>query len=274
MSKGFFEESSGRCAEIPFVAMPVASQTFPLHYHREIEIYFVISGSIEFSIDDETITAHENDIVICMPWQCHGFVKNGEFMFVRTSVELGGDCRNLARLRPRSTVISSSVPGHGELVILLHEIIETNASRDPDRMFKLNSISNLLIYRMLKLLQFREMSGDELDTVGSRIEFVKKLEEYISDKYSKNITLSDAARHFCFSTGYFARCFKKYMKTTFVNYLTTYRASRAAELLVNTNLSVETIAESCGFVSYRNLNRAFDSLYGTAPSRYRRESKK
>ena len=274
MSRGFFEESWGRCAEIPFVAAPVVSRAFPLHYHREIEIYFVLSGNVEFSIDDEKITAYENDIAICMPWQCHSFVKNGEFMFIRTNVELGGDCPNLAYLLPLSTVVSSSASGHAELVSVLREIIEASSSQDRDRMFKLNSLANHLIYRMLKVLPFREMSGDELEAIATRIEFIKKLEAYVSAEYMKNVTLSDVARHFCFSIGYFSRCFKKYMNTTFVNYLTVYRASRAAELLGNTDMPIEDVAESCGFVSYRNLNRAFDSLYGKSPSRYRKEIKK
>ena len=274
MSRGFFEESSGRCAEMPFVAMPVASQSFPLHYHREIEIYFIISGSVDFSIDNEKITAHRDDMVICMPWQCHGFTKRGEFMFIRTGVELGGDCPNLALMRPEATVVKPSAVGYSELVSIVRELIEAHSSRSRNRMFMLNSLANLLISRMLDVLHFREMSGEERDGAMARISFVEKLESYVSDAYKENVTLSDAARHFCFSVGYFARYFKKQMNTTFVNYLTGYRTSRASELLANTDMTIEAVAEACGFVSYRNLSRAFNAVYGKSPSVYRRECAK
>ena len=127
---------------------------------------------------------------------------------------------------------------------------------------------------MLKLLPFYEMSAEERDAEKARIDFVRELERYVADNYAFPIDLADVAQHFCLSVGYFSRCFKKYLNTTFVNYLTAYRGARAAEQLIKTSDSVESIAERCGFVSYRNLNRAFASLYGKSPSSYRKYAKK
>lgn len=53
--------------------MPEYFNSFPMHWHEEIEIVYVKGGYVEFNIDLETYVAEENDIAIIPPCVLHSF---------------------------------------------------------------------------------------------------------------------------------------------------------------------------------------------------------
>ena len=57
-------------------------------------------------------------------------------------------------------------------------------------------------------------------------------------------------------------------------FLSTYRITRAAELLQTTEIPVESIALSCGYNDALVFTKAFRQMKGMSPTAYRREMKK
>ena len=57
-------------------------------------------------------------------------------------------------------------------------------------------------------------------------------------------------------------------------FLTTYRITKAAELLAVTDLPVESIALSCGYNDPLVFTKAFKQMKGMSPSSYRKEMQK
>ena len=75
-----------------------------------------------------------------------------------------------------------------------------------------------------------------------------------------------------FSASHFMRFFKSAMGTSFTSYLSSYRLSMAARLLMLTNDSILDIALSCGYENLSYFNRSFKKRYKKTPSEYRRGS--
>lgn len=67
----------------------------------------------------------------------------------------------------------------------------------------------------------------------------------------------------------FAFCYH----TTIGAYLKDCRMARAAELLVNTNLSVHDIAHACGYGSNAGFSKAFRQKYALTPLRFRSQKR-
>ena len=101
-----------------------------------------------------------------------------------------------------------------------------------------------------------------------------QLSDYISENLDKKLTLSGIARQCFYNPSYFSRAFKERFGTTLVEYIGKERAALAARLLVETDMTVERIAEECGFGDKSSLYRTFSKLYGRTPSDYRAESKR
>ena len=55
-----------------------------------------------------------------------------------------------------------------------------------------------------------------------------------------------------------------------IEYITKERATRAVKLLADPSLSMEDIAEQCGFGDKSSLYRAFEKYFGCSPSEYRK----
>ena len=72
----------------------------------------------------------------------------------------------------------------------------------------------------------------------------------------------------------FTSAFKSAMGTSFTSYLSSYRLSMAARLLLLTNDSILDIALSCGYENLSYFNRSFKKRYKKTPSEYRRGSDK
>ena len=65
------------------------------------------------------------------------------------------------------------------------------------------------------------------------------------------------------------RLFRRYMKTTPMEYLRQYRIKMACQLLINTNLSVTEISEKCN-INTSYLSKRVRETTGLSPLEYRR----
>ena len=98
--------------------------------------------------------------------------------------------------------------------------------------------------------------------------------EYMKEHLSESITRDDAARMACMSAAHFSRQFKKYYKCGFSQMLNKLRIERAAELLVNTELTIAEIAQNSGFNDQSYLNKVFLRHMQKTPQQYRLSGKK
>lgn len=100
---------------------------------------------------------------------------------------------------------------------------------------------------------------------------IEKITDYIHFKFNTNITLHELANQFNMSERTFCRIFKKEMKTSFFQYLKTYRIIQAIYLLQKQkDSSLEEIANACGYESIAAFSNTFLELTGMRPSQMRK----
>lgn len=99
---------------------------------------------------------------------------------------------------------------------------------------------------------------------------INDIYEYITNNYRKNISSSDAAKHFGFSTGYFSRFFSKKTGQNFTDALNIYRIEKAKEMLSHeSNFKIDYIASATGFNSKMYFLKTFKKITGITPTEYR-----
>lgn len=94
--------------------------------------------------------------------------------------------------------------------------------------------------------------------------------DYIHANYRKDITLNDMCELACLNRTTLNEKFKAVYQCTCMEYLLRHRLKMAQELLSNTNMKVNEIAENCGFKYYTYFVRQFTKRLGISPSAYRR----
>lgn len=94
---------------------------------------------------------------------------------------------------------------------------------------------------------------------------VHRVQDVIASDPTKSWSLSRLARMAGLSNRHLSRLFHEHVGMSFLDYNNRLRVSLARELLSQTRLDMERVAERAGFSSSRQLRRAWRRLYPTAP---------
>lgn len=98
---------------------------------------------------------------------------------------------------------------------------------------------------------------------------VQVLLDYIHTHYKDKITIEELAKTASISKTEVLRCFKAIMGRSPISYLNSYRLQRAAHMLINTEKSIQEIAEGCGFDDNSYFSKLFKKKYHVTPHDYR-----
>lgn len=104
--------------------------------------------------------------------------------------------------------------------------------------------------------------------------YVRRAVEFILSNYCNPIKITDVADYVCINRSYLYTLFKNAMGMSPQQFLTTFRITKAAELLQMTDLPVESIALSCGYSDPIVFTKSFKQMKEMSPSSYRKEMQK
>lgn len=103
-------------------------------------------------------------------------------------------------------------------------------------------------------------------------QYVKKAISFIQSNYCNPIKVTDVADYVCINRSYLYTLFENYLGMSPQKFLTTFRLTKARELLESTDYSIESIAFSCGYNDALVFGKAFSQMMGKSPSAYRKQS--
>ena len=104
--------------------------------------------------------------------------------------------------------------------------------------------------------------------------YVRKAVEFIQNNYCNPIHVIDIAGYVCINRSYLYTLFQKELGMSPQEYLANYRLTQAAELLAITDISIESVAFSCGYSDPLVFSKAFKAKNGITPSGYRKKEQK
>lgn len=109
-------------------------------------------------------------------------------------------------------------------------------------------------------LSLSERDGNRMDQVI----------QFLLQERNRPISLQEGADKANMSKEAFCRFFKLRTRKTFTQYLQQLRINEAQKLLLETDLSISTIAFQVGFENLSYFNRAFKSILGVTPREFRK----
>lgn len=111
---------------------------------------------------------------------------------------------------------------------------------------------------------------DHKPAAGNDDIIIQKAMSYIQAHYAEDLTREDVADAVFLSSAYFSRFFKQKTGLNFIDYLTTVRMQKAAQLL-GTHMKVGDIAKKVGYQSRNRFFINFRQYSGYNPTEYRRQ---
>lgn len=115
----------------------------------------------------------------------------------------------------------------------------------------------------------KEMSGRS-DAQVKRI--IEQAMIYLQNNYRQDISLDNCAEHTGTNPFFLSRSFKQVTGKNFIDYLTELRMDKAKELLRESEMRINDVADQVGY-QHTYFNRIFKKLEGMTPTRYRELSR-
>ncbi len=124
-----------------------------------------------------------------------------------------------------------------------------------------------LCYQFLMALS--ESLSEQKNTKLTLPKSIEDVMAFINDYYDRDLSLDDCVEQSNLSKYYFTRQFKKHVKLTPIEYLTTIRIQKAIELLLNDPAPIKEIAARVGYQNGNYFAKVFKKYTGKSPNAYR-----
>ena len=259
----------------------------PMHWHEELEIIFISSGTCDYKIDLSSFIVNKGDLLIVGSQKLHSLSlipnKNMEwvsFVFNMNMLKsLDSDGTLLKYIAPilngnheLPIKINKDNIGYSNLLSTFENIIECYSKKELAYELELKS---LLFYFFALLYKNNLITNHENKNIltSKTTDKIKSVLNYINDHYYENISISTLANLCDYSEYHFMRFFKKHMGLTCIQYINNYRLEKATHLLTSSNDSIMNISLEVGFDNLSYFNKLFKKKYNITPKEFRLKNK-
>jgi len=253
---------------------------FPIHYHPEYEINFILNGKgVKRIVGDHIEEIDDIELVLVGPNLYHGWeinkCKNKNIHEI--TIQFHNDLFSESLLARRIMMPIKDMFNRSNHGILFSKKVGMELA---DRIVKISKLDGMDYFlEIISILHDMANSRNQRLLSTSTVDYdtfedddkMKLVYEYIQKNFSNKITLDDVSDIASMSAVSFNRFIKKRTNKTFVNYLNDIRVGYAARWLVEKDLSISEIAFKSGFNNIANFNRIFKTIKNTTPSQYREE---
>ncbi len=263
------------------VLVPEGERGLFQHYHLCFEISCVIKGSGLYEVRGTQYPMCPGDM----------FVFSGNEQHCITRVDAGGLEILTMQFEPRylwghatdslseqnigfcayhSRRFENRIPSEraSHIYSLFENIRRELETQKPEYGLAVKSYLNLIVIRLIRAFGYAE---HDMTFSLQKMRSVGRVVNYIDQNLSAKLTLEELARIAGISPNYFSTFFREVSGITLWDYIRTRRIEKAIRLIIEENgtRNIGEIAAMCGFNSTANFNRAFRSVTGMTPTKYR-----
>lgn len=260
----------------------LSEYTVPWHWHEDLEIILIISGSARVSIDTEEYIVNENEGVFINAGILHAVHAHSDSKCILKSIvchpRLIGSIDSIYWQNYLEPIIQNKCLQH---IFLEHtnswhdEILNKSLSvwnrlYNGDNGFEIY-VRNELSEIILTILSNHSICESRPNVRNHRnAERIKTMLQYIHIHFSEEITIGTLSREALISESEVLRCFHHTIHTTPNRYLKQYRIQKACKMLADTDYTSLEIALACGFQSSSYFTKSFKEQMGCTPLEYRK----
>ena len=262
--------------------IPETFPFFPLHYHDDFEIVYVLEGTLDASVHAQRFECSTGDILIIPPQKIHGFFQHKNLpchyiniVFSLSLLEQPDSDFFKKFMSPYQNEQISLPYFHKKETLFNTKILESVISLFNNR-HEAVSKPFLVKSELFKIFHYlQEIVSDSDVKLNNSELYANKLIpvfKYVSENYMNSISVADAAKLVNFSESHFMNIFKRIAGTSFTNYVKMIRLENARVMLLSSDKSVQQIADECGFEDISYFIRSFKKYINLSPLKYKKSA--
>ena len=250
------------------------------HWHTELEFVYIESGTVTFWIGEKRFVLSEGNGVFINSKILHRFHSSDgavipNFLCMPCFISPEDSLIYSKYIQP---IISSSlifqvfykeVFWQAEVLENIKRIISVQNQRTV-RELATSALMQEIWLNLYEHINIKNTNTDSTSSASSQAR-LQLMMQYIHQNYRSNISLDNISDYVMLSKSTVLNYFRKYLHTTPINYLITYRLNEAAILLRKTEKKILTISNETGFNNVDYFCKLFKKHYHLTPTEYRKK---
>ena len=239
-----------------------ADMEYKMHCHDVYEVYYMISGNVEYLLEGRTYTPRPGSLIIIPPGCFHGLrvLDSDEYNRIRLhfAPELLEEDERALLLEPFGAAWCC-YEEQFQLEWYFHSLEECGNYGKNLQYIAIRARVLSLLTKIFAI--FREASGTSRGKEGQ----VQEIIRYINQNLSAPLTLEGLARTFYMSKNHLTAVFKRATGTTVARYI-LYKRMAIVRKELAMGVPAAEAASRAGFGDYSSFLRAYKKMFGCAPS--------
>lgn len=250
-----------------------------LHWHKEVEILYVVEGVLNVTCGQKEYQLHESDFILFNSNEVHTSytmdLEKSSFICLQIHEKLFEDyCEDFEHTTFMCNTIVDSIHSNEELdllrLLMLRMMVAKSDGNDHYELL-IRSWLNLLIYQLLSNYVDQNNTLSKKNKAFKNMERLKRIIGYINHNYKNPISLKEIAESENLSFHYLSHFINDSIGLSFQQYLNEVRLEAILDKLTTTEMKVIDIVYECGFSDVNNFYKLFKRHYGMTPINYRKQ---
>jgi len=266
--------------ELPVNVLVADIDEYPIHFHEEIEIVYVMKGSVRLRNGYYNYDMKSGDIFILNDREIHSFTRidEKENMVMMLQLDLTYFSAYYKNLKNNFFVTDMDHDDDESLDVLrnilariMMEVMQKGYGYEHK---VIESAHNLIACLQSDFQYFLMEDGkfvNETKKKGNKILTgrINRITDYMYENYYRKLTLNEIAEREHLSIYYLSHVIKESTGLSFQNLLSFIRVEESEKLLLGTNKKLGVIADETGFSAVRYYIKHFETWFGMNPAEYR-----
>jgi len=254
---------------------------FLWHWHPEVELTLILSGQIEYQIEEKTYVLSAGDGIFCNSNSLHsGHMKDNcnctylsvtfhpRFLYgYENSILQTKFVNSIIRNNQWSSlVLNSSVDWQKKVLECINSIYELSQTESTD--FELQ-VHILLLNIWQNMYQYFSAQPSQVQKTKQHLQRLRNILSFIEKNYNQELSLEDVAESANICKSECCRFFKKHMGMTIFDYILYLRIQNSLPLLKQID-SITEVASMVGFASPSYYSQIFKRYMKCTPMEYKK----
>lgn len=253
-----------------------AGSYVPNHWHRAIEIIYLMEGKLTVVVESTVHQLSSGDCILINTNVMHATQCTAPNTAIVIQIPL--DFMETYITNVKQLIFMWDDPcndpiKHTKLCVLketLNQMQIVDEIRPEGFLLRFNSLLFELLFQLYHNFSVKVFQTD-FNRKNKDLLRLDPVLQYTIKNYNRPISINEIAKVAIQQSGYFCRFFKKCMGITFLEYQNELRLSYIYRDLITTNDSIQRILERHGFTNYKLFRRMFFSHFGDTPSHIRKQ---
>lgn len=256
-----------------YVSISRFEKDWPSHFHTHnlTEIFYIISGTGKITVENTDYQIQTNDMILIKPNAKHKELSSEsdplEYLVIgikdltftaNPTASVSNQFCTLFNAARQQRIIKSYCE-------MIHDELNHQDENSPRMLKNIIDIVLILLIRVFDIRFFSEESQKQSHNCF-------KTKAYIDAHFKENITLDILSEATHMSKFYLTHSFSNEFGLSPIQYLTKKRLNESCSLLMNTDMSIASIAETVGYESASYFSQVFKQSFSITPRKWRKQN--